>query len=189
MTELIFYDMMSVASNRFSPDFLNKLLNGEEMVIKEVSDTSSEEKDQRQIILLQNQRHLQTDFVNSNEEIQEIKDYTALNLNKPEQEYLEKCQKKLQNVTSRLDLKKELVSKTVLDQMLHDSIEGIVQHEMKNFIELDQPTKDPDRLVRMNKTNKTKREYIKIKALLSTLEYKNQQDEMLRGKNKGHKKV
>jgi hypothetical protein len=53
----MFYDLMSVASNRFNPDFLNKLLNGEEMKIKEVSDTSSEEKDQRQIILLQNQRH------------------------------------------------------------------------------------------------------------------------------------
>jgi hypothetical protein len=82
-----------------------------------------------------------------------------------------------------------LVSKTVLDQMLHDNIEGIVEHEMKNFIELDQQIKDPDRLVRMNKTNKSKREFIKIKALLSTLEYKNQQDVMLMDKNRGHKKV
>jgi hypothetical protein len=62
----MFCDVMSVASNRFNPDFLNKLLNGEEATVKEVSDTSSEEKDQRQIILHSNQRHIQTDFVNFN---------------------------------------------------------------------------------------------------------------------------
>lgn len=68
---------MSAASNRFSTDFVSKMLN-EDFSMKNTnkddkSETSSEEDDSRNLnIYKENERQKKMDFIDENEEVQEI---------------------------------------------------------------------------------------------------------------------
>lgn len=131
-----------------------------------MSDTSSEQKDETLIIYRENQNCVEENFVNSNEEQQEIKDYKLLKSNEMEKKYENKYVKQQQYIENKLELRKHLRGNTVKDIKLHQDIDDDIEAAFHNFLGLDVHRMDADRLVRLNKTLKNKTEATKTKILL-----------------------
>lgn len=83
-----------------------------------------------------------------------------LKYNKPEKDFQNRCLMKKDNVSHKLQLKKDLVCRTVKDLELHHQINTVVQQQLTGFTNMkDDPLLaqiEVDRLVRQHKILKTK---------------------------------
>jgi hypothetical protein len=59
-------------------------------------------------------------------------------------------------------MKEKLVSTTIQDKDLHGVINRSVKKQLKQFVNMDEKDIEIDRLIRMNKTHKTKNVSIKL---------------------------
>lgn len=96
------------------------------------------------------------DFIDENEDVQEIEDYKKLHFMPDEEKYWLKCEKKEKRIVDDLSLQQHLYKNTISDKILHYDIKGNVKKGIETFTSMGSPKMDIDRLVRANKLNKNK---------------------------------
>jgi hypothetical protein len=63
-------------------------------------------------------------------------------------------------------MKEKLVSTTIQDKKLHGGINSSIKKQLKRFVNMDEREIETDRLIRMNRMNKSKNVSIKLGKIL-----------------------
>lgn len=178
---LTFLDLMSVASGRFTPQFVYRTTNFdmEQNNPKEKSETSSQQQDE-EIIYDDNTKNVSVRFHNRGEEEQEIKNYLKLQCSSKEIGYMHQCEKYKRLIQDELTMKEQLISTTIKDKYIHGGINAGVKRRLQQFVNMDEKDIEIDRLIRMNKTSKNKNVSIKLEKILSAFELKKDHDQVIR---------